>query len=61
MERSVSLSRWCFLSALRLGAHARRTGGERYAGRLFLHAGGWDTVDAVAGAQRQIIDWANNL
>lgn len=36
-------------------------GGERYAGVYFSMPEDVDTVDAVAGAQRQIIDWANNL
>ena len=62
MKRSVSLLLLVFLVGIALwvlmpGARAESDTLVVY----FSMPEDVDTVDAVAGAQRQIIDWANNL
>ena len=62
MKRSVSLFLLVFLIGIALwvlmpGARAESDTLVVY----FSMPADVDTVDAVAGAQRQIIDWANNL
>ena len=62
MKRSVSLSLLVFLIGIALwmlmpGARAESDTLVVY----FSMPEDVDTVDTVAGAQRQIIDWANNL
>ncbi len=62
MKRSVSLFRLVFLVGIALwvlmpGARAESDTLVVY----FSMPEDVDTVDAAAGAQRQIIDWANNL
>ena len=62
MERSVSLFLLVFLVGIALwvlmpGARAESDTLVVY----FSMPEDVDTVDTVAGAQRQIIDWANNL
>ena len=59
MERSVSLSLLVFLIGIALWM--LMPGAQAESDTLVVYFSMPEDVDTVAGAQRQIIDWANNL